>query len=130
MVEKKEPEHSSKVGPGKSQEFTSGGVSKESEVKVEEKNEALSKEELLQKPTGTGKVKVGGEEAEPSESRKILEKAQEILKQYGEQESNIPVDNDYWVLMNRHRALAKDEKEIAAREREQKAEEKARKENK
>jgi hypothetical protein len=89
-------------------------------VTIEQKNKALSKEELLQKPSGTGEVKVGGEEATPSQSQEVLAKAQEILKEYGDQESNIPVDSDYWVLINRHRALAKDEREVRMREKEQK----------
>lgn len=38
------------------------------------------------------------------ESRESLQKAREILKQYGGQEANIPISSEYWSLMNAHRA--------------------------
>jgi hypothetical protein len=50
------------------------------------------------------------EEAKTEDSSEVLAKIQEILAKHGNQETNIPVGSNYWVLMNQYRALLSEEK--------------------
>lgn len=56
-------------------------------------------EELTANSNAAVGVGVKAEEAE------LMKKAQEYLKEYGGLEGNIPVHHDYWVVMNRLRAM-------------------------
>lgn len=47
------------------------------------------------------------ERAQDREKNLVFAQAQEILSDYGNQESNIPVPHIYWELMNRFRTLAR-----------------------
>jgi len=43
------------------------------------------------------------EEVKRKEKEEILCKIQDILKEYRGEEANIPISNEYWVLLNRYR---------------------------
>lgn len=92
---------------------------KKDHVKVEEKSKPLSKEERIQSPSGTGKVQFGGAEATIENSAEVLAKAQEVLAKHGNQESNIPLDSNYWILMNTYRNLVSEENTAKARKAEE-----------
>ena len=50
-------------------------------------------------------VKKADKEADEKDKRKegILEEIQQILKQFNGEESNIPISNRYWTLLNQYR---------------------------
>lgn len=61
-------------------------------------------------PTGTPSPSVSKEALKrkadrEKEAAECLSKAQDILKEFDGQASNIPVHHNYWGLMNRYRAL-------------------------
>jgi len=45
------------------------------------------------------------EDPEEKERKEIMEKVGKILKEHGNMESNIGVNNEYWDLMSRYRKL-------------------------
>lgn len=47
------------------------------------------------------------ERQDDREARLVLAQAQEILRDHGNMESNIPLTNDYWRLMGRFRYLSR-----------------------
>ena len=77
---------------------------------VVKKDEPLTKEDMVQSPVSTGKVEVKGKEVELSAADKVLAEARKILEQYNNQETNIPVGDKYWILMNQYRGMVTAEK--------------------
>jgi len=108
-------EEEKRLNEERRQKETGGGSGENLKV---EKQKALSKEELIQSPTGGGEVKIGEQEVQPDEADQVLARAQKILEEFAGVESNIGVDNEYWVLMNKYRGLAQAKREKDAIERE------------
>lgn len=49
------------------------------------------------------KKKLEGEEKE-EDPKQMLGKMQDVLKEYNNEESSIPLDHEYWNIANKHRA--------------------------
>lgn len=65
------------------------------------------------------------EEEAPKTAKEMLEKLQEVLKNYGGQESNIPMNHEYWQLQGTYRAmLAAERDNPPAEKKEEKKQEK------
>jgi len=82
----------------------------EKDVKIEHhQTKPMTKEEAIQSPKSEAKdFNVTGGSNKREQADAVLNRAREILHEFGDRESNIPVDNEYWGLMNTHRALVKD----------------------
>jgi hypothetical protein len=53
-------------------------------------------------------------EVKKEEAAKCLEEASAILKEYGGLTSNIPINNSFWDLMNRHAGAHEEWKRLSA----------------
>lgn len=75
-----------------------------SNVSVERDDKGKSKEEVTHVPSATREVSVAGDDRE-EQRRQLLDAANKILAQYGNHESEIPLDSEYWSIMNKYRGL-------------------------
>ena len=81
----------------------------EKDVKIQHNPiKPMTKEEAIQSPKSEAKDfnVTGG--SQKDEANAVINKAKEILAKYNNQEANIPVDSEYWGLMNTFRAITKD----------------------
>ena len=81
----------------------------EKDVKIEHHStKPMTKEEAIQSPKSEAKDfnVTGG--TQNDEARAVLGRAKEILAQHDNRESEIPVDSEYWGLMNKYRSIVKD----------------------
>lgn len=77
------------------------------EVKAEDKADAKAADAKVEWEA-KAKVEVKADDAKEvkrKEKADCLEKAQAIIKEYDGMESNIPINHEYWGLMNRYRGL-------------------------
>lgn len=84
---------------------------KEEKKKDDEKKEKLIGNEPVQKPeppaAQTPEYKKAAKERK-ERAEKLLKDCQDVLKEYGGIESNIPVGHNYWIWMNEYRSVSKE----------------------
>lgn len=104
-VDQKKAEEAAKAAAKVAEEQEKERKKKEAELKAADdakQKEAKASSERSDKAAAETKS------LKEKEAADCLEKATAILKEYGGAESNIPMGSDYWSLMNRYRAIARE----------------------